>query len=73
MWRLVRENNSVWFFDATGNVLEDVKGQNKPFLLINIINLDYKISAKNELLSEHIDQAKNKRVVRGTILSDFYS
>lgn len=31
IWKFVREINSIWFFDATGNIHRDINKQKKPF------------------------------------------
>jgi hypothetical protein len=32
MWLDIQEVNAVWYFDATGCVLKDIKNQSMPFL-----------------------------------------
>jgi hypothetical protein len=32
MWKIIKKLNSIWYFDATGNVLRDVPNKGKPFL-----------------------------------------
>lgn len=32
MWNRVKSFNSIWFFDATGSIINNVRGQKKPFL-----------------------------------------
>ncbi|CAF1077539.1 unnamed protein product [Brachionus calyciflorus] len=39
MWEMVRENNPIWFFDATGNIMTKLKNQ-KEILLYTILAQD---------------------------------
>lgn len=32
MWKLIKEHNPIWFFDATGSIVSSVKNQKAPFL-----------------------------------------
>ena len=32
MWAIVQDKNPIWYFDATGGIINNVKGQKKPLL-----------------------------------------
>ncbi len=46
MWFLIQKSNPVWFFDATGSILQNIKGQSAAFLY-SIVCYD---SAKHSIL-----------------------
>lgn len=61
MWSVIKKRNPVWYLDATGSVIQEVNGQNSPFLYSIAM---HDIEAKNILpISEFITTSNSSDTI----------